>query len=134
MKEKKAAGLVDAAIDFFMAIWNCPVKYIAIENPVGVINKGLPPTQIIQPWHFGDAATKRTCLWLKGFPKLTATVALSRKGKTIKYGDGKAMSEFLHGAKTVNGSRSCNRSKTFPGIAAAMADQWGEFLKKEVGK
>ena len=114
------------AIDFFMAFANADCERIAIENPVGVMSgEWRKPNQIINPWQFGDAFEKKTCLWLKGLPELTPTnivEILPRK----KFDSGKSMptwyAEAWHLPKE---ERAKLRSKTFPGIARAMAEQWG---------
>lgn len=128
-KEKRS----DAA-KFFMLFANADCGRVAIENPVGYMNSQFrKPDQIVQPYYFGDPVQKRTCLWLKGLPKLVPTQMLIKpepiyicqgeksKGKRIhwceamKTGPGKG-SQF---------ERAKARSKTFPGIAKAMAEQWG---------
>lgn len=113
----------ELAAEFFLAIASADCPRIAIENPVGYMNTHYrKPDQIIQPYWFGDAVQKATCLWLKGLPCLVPTDMLPRP-EPIRYGpSGKAIS-FAEG---VNGSdRQRIRSKTFPGVAAAMALQWG---------
>lgn len=132
-KEKQADGRQQQAIDFFMAFVNAPCEKIAIENPIGIMStKYRKPNQIIQPWMFGDKFTKSTCLWLKGLPELKPTNIvdkgefiefISKKGKKKK--QPKWYYEALKNAKTKE-ERSILRSKTFPGIAKAMAEQWGE--------
>ena len=114
-------------------------KKIAIENPVGYINTYFrKPNQIIHPYFFGDNVQKRTCLWLKGLPKLTPTEMLPKpvpeyycKGEKC---NGKAIG-WCEGIKGTTGGqkgRAMARSKTFPGIAKAMAAQWaGEITRGE---
>jgi hypothetical protein len=129
--KKKADGRQEYAIAFFMMIANQPCKRIAIENPIGIMNTIYrKPDQIIHPYFFGDEYQKSTCLWLKGLPKLfhakqtdlfndrvthvgTGEILTAKSGKKIPkwYSDAAGKPEI--------------RSKTFPGIAAAMADQWG---------
>jgi len=122
--ERKSGTLVgkqrrDARIDaikFFMDLYNCNIPKIAIENPIGVMSsKFRKPDQVLQPWMFGHGETKATCLWLKGLPKLINTDIVSGREQKI---------HLL--PKTPD--RSKLRSKTFPGIAKAMATQWGEYL------
>jgi hypothetical protein len=104
------------AFNFFMALVDAPIPRIAIENPRGFPNQWYrKPDQIVQPWQFGDPFTKMTCLWLKGLPPLLYTcictdpfVDWSTKGKHV----------------SIAGSKSHARSKTFDGIANAMATQW----------
>ena len=106
------------AIEFFMKFINAKCEHIAVENPVGVIStKYRKPDQIIQPYYFGDHARKGTCLWLKGLPLLFPTSNLRREDCQTT----RQATWFQRGGK----ERQKNRSKTFPGIAKAMADQWG---------
>jgi len=119
--------------DFFMMFVNHPCKRIAIENPVGYMNTVYrKPDQIIQPYYFGDDEIKTTCLWLKGLPTLQhenprllikpTPKRISPNGKKIHFTEG------------VNINRASVRSKTFPGIARAMATQWGdpEYKPKQI--
>lgn len=123
---KRADGRQQAAIDFFMALANAKCDKIAIENPVGVMSSQYrKPDQIIQPYEFGDPFSKRTCLWLKGLPKLIPTNVVD-PGESITYASGRKMPKWYADAwKLSPEERSKARSKTFPGIAKAMADQWG---------
>ena len=130
--EKKIAdGRQQQGIDFFMEIINAPIPKIAVENPIGIMStKFRKPNQIIQPWQFGDKAQKSTCLWLKNLPNLEPT-KIVEKGEffefTSKKGVKKKMPMWyykaLQDAKTPT-ERSTLRSKTFKGIAEAMANQW----------
>lgn len=118
------------SVEFWMSI----VKYgntarLAIENPVEIMSTTWrKPEQIIQPYQFGDAAEKRTCLWLVNLPRLTATdivVPPPRK----KFDSGKSMPIWYADCWHLSpAERSKARSKTFPGIANAMADQWGALI------
>ena len=113
------------AIDFFMAFANANCERIAIENPVGIMStEWRKPNQIINPWQFGDAFEKKTCLWLKGLPELTPTNIVEIPPRK-KFDSGKSMpawyAEAWHLPKE---ERAKLRSKTFPGIAKAMAEQW----------
>jgi hypothetical protein len=115
------------AKEFFINLYNSDIKYIAIENPVGIMNTEFKkPSQIIQPWMFGDEATKTTCLWLKNLPKLMPTNIVGKGERTV-FASGKShpkwYAEALVKAKTPEERRNL-RSKTFPGIAKAMATQW----------
>lgn len=114
------------AIDFFYQFVNADCSKICIENPVGIINSCYKkPDQIIQPYMFGESAEKRTCLWLKELPKLLPTnVVLPPPRK--QYKSGKSMPEWYAEAwKLPKDERSKLRSMTFPGVAKAMAEQWG---------
>lgn len=106
-----------AATHFFIRLLYANIDKICVENPTPSSVYMLPkPTQTIQPWMFGHPVQKRTCLWLKGLPKLTPTqVCDERESSKI------AGNWFNRGGK----DRQANRSKTFPGIARAMAEQWG---------
>lgn len=101
------------ALDFVRLLLGCGVPKIALENPISVISTRIrKPDQIIQPWQFGHGETKATCLWLKGLPKLEPTDVVSgREARVHRMPPGP--------------NRWRERSRTFPGIAAAMAAQWG---------
>lgn len=125
-EEKRKDGRQQQAIEFFMQFVNLNhVPLVAIENPIGIMSKEYrKPNQIIQPYQFGDSAQKSTCLWLKGLPELKPTKIVDiPKGKHYK--NGKHHSQWS--VDTFNLPRSIRakvRSKTFPGIAWAMANQW----------
>lgn len=109
------------ARDFFMAFLNSNCTHIAVENPTPSKIYKLPPyTQVIQPWMFGHPYQKRTCLWLKNLPPLVATKIMNERIST-RYAEW-----FNEG--TDDTPRQKRRSKTFPGIAKAMAEQWGEYI------
>ena len=116
------------AIEFFMELINVDIPKIAVENPVGVMSRLYrKPDQIIQPYYFGDEAQKTTCLWLKNLPLLTP-INIVGKGDMVKYSKGKVMAKWYVDALTNSKSseeRQRIRSRTFPGIAKAMAKQWG---------
>lgn len=118
-------------IEFVKALYNAPIKHIAIENPVGLLSTRFrKPDQIIQPYMFGDEATKTTCLWLKNLPLLTPTNIVG-KGERTFFESGKShpkwYAEALKNAKTKE-ERQTLRSKTFPGIADAIAKQYSDYL------
>lgn len=114
------------AFRFFMMFVYADCEKIAIENPIGVISTWYrKPDQIIHPYMFGDPARKATCLWLKGLPKLEPSNIV--EPEIIKYKNGKGTDNPWH-MNTISlpkEERAKVRSKTFPGIAKAMADQWG---------
>ena len=114
------------AIDFFMAFANADCEKIAIENPVGIMSsEWRKPNQIINPWQFGDAFEKKTCLWLKGLPELKPTNIVEIPPRK-KFDSGKSMpSWYAEAWHLPKEERAKLRSKTFPGIARAMAEQWG---------
>lgn len=119
----------EEAISFFKSLMEAPIEKIAIENPIGIISTRVAkPNQIVHPYMFGDAATKATCLWLKNLPKLAIDPSRQvDKGERILFRSGKSQpkwySDAFVKAKTPEERRTM-RSKTFPGIAAAMAEQW----------
>ena len=121
----------EKAVQFFMEFVNADCDKIAIENPVGYMNTNFrKPNQIIHPYYFGDPYVKRTCLWLKNLPELQPTNLLPKpepmyicqgekcKGKKIGWCEG------IKGTTGGQKGRAKARSKTFPGIAKAMAEQW----------
>lgn len=114
------------AIDFFMAFANADCDKIAIENPVGIMSsEWRKPNQIINPWQFGDAFEKKTCLWLKGLPLLKPTNIVEIPQRK-RFDSGKTMpSWYAEAWRLPKEERAKARSKTFPGIAKAMAEQWG---------
>ena len=123
-KEKQADGRQQAGIAFFMMFTGLKCKHVAIENPIGIMSTIYrKPDQIIQPYEFGHTEQKATCLWLIGLPQLKPTdnvydqmMLLPRKYR-----------EKVHFLPNTP-SRSLLRSKTYEGIAEAMANQWGDFL------
>lgn len=134
-EEKKRDGRQKEAIDFFMLFVNAPIPRICIENPVGIMSRVYKKaTQIIQPYYFGDEARKTTCLWLKNLPRLfhakqvdmfNQNVTHVPQGEIITFKSGKTMSKWYADAGHLNKSeRSKIRSKSFIGIANAMAAQW----------
>jgi len=113
---ERRAARVDA-IRFFMSLYNCEIPLVAIENPIGVISSEFrKPDQVLQPWMFGHGETKATCLWLRGLPKLIPTdIVDGREQMIFRLSDTK--------------DRAKIRSKTYPGIAKAMAEQWRKLLQ-----
>lgn len=111
--EKIADGRQGRALYFVQRLMDAPIRHIAIENPISVISSKIrKPDQIIQPWQFGHGETKATCLWLKGLPKLQPTnIVDGREARIHKMAPGP--------------DRWKERSRTYEGIAAAMAQQWG---------
>lgn len=114
---KKASGVQDEALDFVQTLLDAPIKHIALENPISIISTRIrKPEQIIQPWMFGHGETKATCLWLKNLPPLTPTDIVSgREARIHKMGP--------------SPDRWKERSRTFPGIANAMATQWSAYVE-----
>ena len=110
---KQADGRQQAALDFVQALMDAPIPRIAIENPISIISSRIrKPDQIIQPWMFGHGETKATCLWLKGLPKLKPTnIVEGREARVHRMPPGP--------------DRWKERSRTYQGIADAMAQQWG---------
>ena len=123
----------EKAVDFFMKMINADCAHIAVENPIGYMSTHYrKPNQIIQPYEYGYPARKSTCLWLKGLPKLTPTNIVEFETECGNYSKGLAAAY----ARDENGkilrwndpNTAKQRSKTVPGIAAAMAEQWGNYL------
>jgi site-specific DNA-cytosine methylase len=122
-KEKIADGRQQRALDFVRALMNVDIPKICIENPVSVISSKIrKPDQIIQPWMFGHDEKKTTCLWLKNLSKLTPTQIVELPA--LKPGQSKrSLNRLDH--LSPSPERAKLRSKTFQGIADAMAEQWG---------
>lgn len=123
------------AIDFAYKLWKCDIKHICIENPIGVLSTATgvysllgKPTQIIQPWQFGEEYQKSTCLWLKNLPTLRYTNVVN-KGEFITTSGGNRIPAWYSKAKTsdLDATRTI-RSRTPIGIADAMAVQWSDFV------
>lgn len=120
--------LTDAALQLVWDLMHAPVNYIAIENPIGIISSRIRQyDQLVHPYQFGDNASKATCLWLKNLPKLVPTqyveprIVNGKKRWGNQRDDGQCkLGETKHRAK--------KRSRFYPGIAAAMASQWGLLL------
>ena len=118
-KEKQADGRQQRSIEFFLKFTTAKCQHIAIENPIGIMSTHYhKPDQIIQPWQFGHGETKATCLWLIGLPCLIPTNIVDGREQRIW-----KLPPIDDRAKL--------RSKTFPGIAKAMAEQWTEYLKEQ---
>ena len=119
--EKRKDGRQQASIDFFMLFANAKCEKIAIENPVGIMStQWRKPDQIIQPYHFGHMEQKKTCFWLKGLPKLQHTENVFHAMMELPKKDRERLHYLSPGPE-----RAKLRSKTFPGIAKAIAEQWG---------
>jgi len=116
--ERRAAR--EEAIKFFMRLYNCNIPRVAIENPIGVMSSRFrKPDQVLQPWMFGHTERKATCLWLKGLPKLTETNNVREEMLLLPK---KEQHRLHYLPKTAD--RWQIRSRTFDGIAKAMANQW----------
>ena len=143
-EKKRADGRQREGIEFFCQFLNVDCDRVAIENPVGIISGDyipthfpdlaekydLPrkPTQLIQPWMFGDNAKKTTCLWLKGIDPLVPDITEEPELEYYEWvcaKTGRMKRQPLWCYKARTGDHGKNRSKTFPGIAKAMAEQWG---------
>ena len=125
-KQKIADGRQQEGIDFFMRFVASRVPKWAIENPIGCMSKKYrPPDQIIQPYWFGDEAQKATCLWLKNLPPLMSTKMVDRGPIWVNKKNGKKRGGRFHMCLPPGPDRWKIRSRTFQGIADAMADQWG---------
>jgi site-specific DNA-cytosine methylase len=115
--EKRADGRQAEALQFVRALLAAPIRHIALENPVSIISSEIrEPDQIVQPWQFGHGETKATCLWLKNLPPLKPTnIVHGREARVHRMPPGP--------------DRWKERSRTFAGIADAMAEQWGDFIR-----
>lgn len=120
-KRPERALLTEEALDFIHILLDAPIPRIALENPIGCISSRIrKPDQIIQPWQFGEDASKATCLWLKGLPLLVPTNVLEG-GKEARRANQTASGQNKLGPSP---DRWKERSKTYQGIADAMAAQW----------
>lgn len=154
---KQASGVQQQALEFVRRLLDAPVPRIALENPVSIISSQVRrPNQVIQPWMFGHEETKTTCLWLKNLPLLTPTRVVGKSyscacgahwpealGPDCRHCDGRSKVVLGYGQKSItksgkvlpkwynlppSESRWKERSRTFQGIAFAMATQWGATL------
>lgn len=123
------------SVEFVKALYDAPIPHIAIENPIGLLSsKWRKPDQIIQPWMFGDEASKSTCLWVKDLPLLVPTDIVG-KGEKVFYASGKSHPKWYADAMTTaktKEERQTLRSKTFPGIAKAIATQYCEYIGNKI--
>jgi site-specific DNA-cytosine methylase len=126
-KQKRLDGRQQQGLDFFMLFTDLACEKVAIENPVGIMSTNYrKPDQIIQPYEFGDPYSKKTCLWLKGLPKLVTTNLVEPEPRKV-FKSGNSMPAWYADAWGKSPEeRSKIRSKTFLGIAKAMAEQWGK--------
>lgn len=123
-KEREMAD----ALDFVRLVMSSPIPRIAIENPVSIISTKIrPASQVIQPWMFGHPEFKSTCLWLKGLPRLRPTTVLT---PPLPGSDDHAAWSVVH-RMPPGPDRWKNRSRTYEGIAEAMAEQWGSLPPPE---
>lgn len=129
---------LDAGADLFSAMWNAPVERVAVENPV--MHRHAKEriagyedfAQSVQPWQYGDWETKRTCLWLRGLPTLQPTYAtLDDARAALGLPDNAKPVARVHNASP-GADRSKERSRFFPGVAMAMAEQWGGYALRQV--
>jgi hypothetical protein len=115
---------LEEGADLFSTFWNAPIPHICVENPVmhghakKLIRNYREPAQSVQPWQFGHGETKRTCFWLKNLPKLRPTDVVEGREARIH-------------RMPPSPTRWKERSRFYPGIAAAMADQWGDLQKAD---
>lgn len=140
-EKKRADGRQREGIEFFCQFLNADCDKIAIENPAGIMSGGkyirthfpdlaekyglpIADTQRVQPWMFGDPYEKTTCLWLKGLPELKGTNPVEPEPRHITSGGKSLPAWYNNSSIRMKGNRQTVRSKTFPGIAKAMAEQW----------
>lgn len=123
-EEKRANGKQDMAIGFFKALWTADIPHICIENPVGIMSSEIgKPTQVINPWQFGHPEQKKTCLWLKDLPPLQPTKDVYEEMMAMPKSERERILNM-----SPSPERARERSVTYKGVAAAMADQWGRYL------
>ncbi len=122
----------EEAIEFFILLAEVPIPRIAVENPIGIMStKYRKPDQIIQPYQFGHTEAKKTCLWLNNLPPLKPTKLVKPEYTTFK--SGKRMATwYMEAAKLSPIRRAEARSRTFQGIADAMAEQWGNEVEGDI--
>jgi hypothetical protein len=127
-RRPERAELTEEAAEFALALWNLPIPRVALENPIGILSSRIrKPDQIIQPYEFGEDASKATCLWLRGLPPLRGTKRVP--GRLVMH-NGKLVERWAN--QTDSGqnrlgpspTRSMDRARTYRGIADAMATQW----------
>lgn len=129
----------EKAIEFFMKLWNAPIKHIALENPKGYICKVMKQTQVIHPYFFGENDVKQIFLWLKNLPPLVHTkqptlfepkthIPMPEPKYITKNGDKIYRTQAISGTSK---DRSKERSRFFVSIADAMAQQWSDFICNE---
>lgn len=118
---KRASGEQQAALDFVRLLLDAPIQHIALENPVSIISSKIrKPDQVIQPWQHGHGETKATCLWLKNLPRLTpSNIVEGREQRIWKL--------------PPSADRWKERSRTLPGVAGAMANQWTLATRQRCG-
>lgn len=124
-RQPERAVKTEEALAFIEKMWKAPVARMCIENPVGCINTRLPfmpKPQYIQPYEFGEDASKKTGLWLRGLPALVPTEYIEPR---IVNGKSRWSNQSDSGQSRLGGGSGHERSKTYFGIAAAMAEQWG---------
>ena len=131
-KEKQEDGRQQKSIEFFLLFTKVHCNKVVIENPIGIMsNIYQKPTQIIQPWMFGDNFAKSTCLWIKGLKPLIPKVTVKPELEYFEWVDKKTGKKkrqntcYKDAWSLPKSERAKIRSKTFPGIARAMAEQWG---------
>lgn len=149
-RRPERAALTEDALKFVVSLMAAPIPRIVIENPIGCISTRVcKPSQIIQPYQFGEDASKATCLWIAGLPKLTPTRyveprwvccgiplpdAVGKYGCANCNGEGRPLPRWTNqtdggqNRETPSEHRQADRSRTYQGIAAAMASQWSKYL------
>ena len=136
-KRKQADGRQQRAAEFFRKMAHAPAHRVAVENPRGAMTKLYrPPDQIVEPWWFGDPYAKKTCLWLRGLPGLVADNIVEPAGR-VATGGGSWRTDKAAGRTLMSAyedsegrkNRARVRSRTFPNVARAMAEQWTTYLE-----
>lgn len=114
--KRKGEALIQESASFALKLWDINVPQLALENPISLLSNWRKPSQIIQPWMFGEAEKKATCLWLRGLPKLIPTLIIPEADRVAR----------VH-HESPGPDRWARRSRTLLGIALAMAKQWGDW-------
>ena len=129
-EERYAKGL--EAKEFFLKFWNADCPRICIENPVPSSVYNLPEcTQFVQPYEYGHPYSKKTCLWLKGLPLLKPTEIIEEHKPFVSSGSYSITHDPKYKGASRKGGSAKSRSKTFPGIAKSMAEQWSKYIEEE---
>lgn len=138
-KQKQQDGRQGEAVMFFLDMIDAPARHVAVENPRGWMNNHYrAPDQIVEPWWFGDPFAKKTCLWTRNLPELVKDNPVTPTGRVATGGGSwkvdsaagrAAMSAYEDSEGRKN--RAKVRSRTFPGVARAFADQWGDFVEHQ---
>lgn len=136
-RRPERAALTEEAVEFALALWNAPIERVCLESSIGILSTRLrEPDEVIQPHDFGEDASKGTALWLRGLPLLVPTKRFT--GRFVHNGKGRFVERWSN--QTDSGqnrlgpsdTRSMDRARTYPGVAAAIAAQWTGVNHREI--